>query len=181
MLLLREGLCSSPGDDLGAFSNCSRARFRMGRLEAGDGETERELRLDCFVLALVEGSSIDDEGVKARERRPVRGLGVGEGEGRLGAMDIRFSGVRDRGRRFKLEGRCLPGVAFVIASAGVGGAIFSLIELMVDGRGTSAIGNSKESSSSSSSSTRVWSWSLAEEEGPRSLKESRLFPIRELP
>lgn len=181
MLLLREGLCSSLAAELGEFSNCSRARFRMGRLEAGDGEMARELRLDCFVLALLEGSSIDDEGVKESERKPVRGLGVGEGEGRLGAMDIRFSGVRDRGRRFKLDGRCFEGDAFVIASAGVGGATFSLIELMVDGRGTSAIGNSTESSSSSSSSTRVWSWSLAEEEGPRSLKESRLLIVKELP
>lgn len=151
----------------------------MGRLEAGEGEMAREPRLDCFVLALLEGSSIDDEGVKDSERRPVRGLGEGEGEGRLGVTDIRLSGVRDRGRRFKLDGRCFAGVAFVIASAGVGGATFSLIEL--DGRGTSAISNSTESSSSSSSSTRVWSWSLAEEEGPRSLNESRLFPIRELP
>ena len=149
----------------------------MGRLEAGDGEMTRELRLDCFVLVLSEGSSIDDEGVKDNERKPVRGLGVGEGVGRLGAMDIRFSGVKDRGRRFKLDGRCFAGVAFVIASAGAGGVRFSLIEL--DDRGTFAIGN--ESSSSSSSSTRVWSWSLAEEEGPRSLNESRLFPIRELP
>ena len=153
----------------------------MGHLEAGDGEMARELHLDCFVLVLLEGSSIDNEGVKESEHKPVRGLGVGEGEGRLGAMDIRFSGVRDRGRRFKLDGRCFEEDAFVIASAGVGGATFSLIELMVDGRGTSAIGNLTESSSSSSSSTRVWSWSLAEEEGPRSLKESRLFIVRELP
>ena len=136
----------------------------------------RGIRLDCFVLALFEGSSIDDEGVKDSERRPVRGLGVGEGEGRLGATDIKFSGVRDRGRRFKLDGRCFAGVGFVMARAGVGGGTFSLIEL-----GMSANGNSTESSSSSSSSTRVWSWSLAEEEGPRSLNESRLFPIKGLP
>jgi hypothetical protein len=153
----------------------------MGRLEAGVGEMERELRLDCFVVGLLEGSSTEDEGAKESERRPVCGLGVREGEGRLGAMVIRFPGVRDSGRRFKLDGRGFEGLAFVTARASpgmigrLGRGTFSLIELK--GRETST-----ESSSSSSSSTRVWSWSLAEEEeAPRSLNESRLFPINELP
>lgn len=137
MLLRREGLRSSLADELGEFSNCSRARFKIGRLDAGEGERVRERRLDCFVLISLEDSSIEEDGAKDSERRPVRGLGVGEGDGRLGAIESRFSGVRDRGRRFKLDGRCFAGVAFVTASAGVdviGEATFSVMELTVNGR-----------------------------------------------
>jgi hypothetical protein len=134
----------------------------------------------------MDDSSKDGEGFNDNERSPGRGLGVNVGVGKPWVMLARFSGVRDKGRRFKVAGRGLEGVGFVIATAGVVvmGDIFSFIESIDKGGCNSCallkpIGGSS-SSSSSSSSTRVWSWSLLDEDGPRSLKESRLLLVKGL-
>jgi hypothetical protein len=191
MLLRRAGLGSSSETDLmEEISSFSRARFRIGFLDGKGGEMTREWRLACL-MAIVSGdeeeSSTEAEdnglGLKAKERRPGRGLGVRDGDGKLlelvappEADPDRFSGVSDKGLRFKfrLDGRGFAGVALVMDSAGVmgvmgvfGGGTFSLMEA---GEG---------SSSSSSSSRRVPRVSLEDEEDPRSLKESRLFPDNE--
>ena len=138
----------------------------------------REVRLDCFLEPELRISSTEEAGVRERERRPPRGLGVGEGEGRHGTTEEMVSGVRERGRKLRFEGRGFAGVALVMARDGVigvigvlGGGKFSLLAL--------AEGNSTVSSSSSSSSKSVPSWSLLDEDGPRSLKESRLLVVSE--
>ena len=158
-----------------------------------------ELLLDCLmsvaagILANVESSDGAGLGDNESGRNPVRGEGVSVGVGKpcSALFRFKFSGVNDRGLRFRFDGRDLDGVGLVTATAGVGvigvlgGGTFSLIELVGDGRYSSALLDKVEgcssSSSSSSSSTRVWSWSLEDEDGPRSLNESRLLPNRVLP
>lgn len=124
-------------------------------------------------------------GVRDKERKPWRGLGVGEGDGNEATRPGRFSGVSDKGLRFKLDGRGFEGVALVMERAGVTGVfgeigVFGgggIAEMAGEGR-TVEISCSASSSSSSSSSKRVPSWSFEEEDELNSLNESRL-PLAE--
>jgi hypothetical protein len=78
-----------------------------GMLTLRDGrgyEGEIDGFVNMFVL-FVESSMMLDDGVRARDLNPGRGLGVREGVGRPFTAVTRFSGVRDKGRRLRLAGR----------------------------------------------------------------------------
>jgi hypothetical protein len=147
MLLRREGLNSSSMLELGVSSRLSE-RFKSGRLGAGVGEIIRELRLDCLMLTLAISSEGSGLGVSDSERSPLRGLGVSVGVGKLEVAVMRFSGVRDKGLRFKFAGRGLAGVGWVTATAGVGvvgvsiGGRFSLTDGAGEGKESCASGSS---------------------------------------
>lgn len=142
---------------MGLLLKWSSARFRIGLRDDGVGEMTRGLRLPWLEVSAVDDSSKDGEGFNDNERSPERGLGVNVGVGKLWVMLARFSGVRDKGRRFRVAGRGLEGVGCVMATAGVvvmGDFIESIDE---GGCKSCALLNPTggSSSSSSSSSTRV--------------------------
>lgn len=94
-------------------------------------------------VALVGGfNSSTGGGARARDLRPVRGLGVSDGVGRPDVVLRRFSGVKDNGRRLRGRGR----EDADLTKATVGAAIAD-----------SSTGTGESSESSSSSSTSVWS------------------------
>ena len=123
-----------------------------------------------FITTFGNSSGLDD-GARARDLRPNRGLGVGDGEGKAETAFTRLSGVKERGRRCRLARR------------GRGDAICGIARSDVLGPGHGIFSGGvceSSSSSSSSSSTSVCSWSLEDEDAGRSLNESRLFAIRVL-
>lgn len=149
MLLRRLGLSSSMIDTGDEVSCAAMLRLRESRRDAGDGVMD--WRVVMTFVDFIESSMILDDGVRARDFRPIRGLGVREGVGSPENVLTRFSGVKDNGRRVRFAGRGRDGVAFVIATEGVMGADEEGVS--ATGRVVSCLANS--SSSSSSSSTKV--------------------------
>lgn len=78
----------------------------VGMLTVREGRgDEKEIDRDVGFAVFIESSMMLDDGARARDLSPGRGLGVMEGVGRPFTAVTRFSGVRDKGRRLRLAGR----------------------------------------------------------------------------
>jgi len=146
MLLRRTGF------PIGATDTYELSLVGMLTLREGrgvEGEVARDLGFVMMFVIFVESSSMMlDDGERARDLSPVRGLGVREGVGRPFTALMRFSGVKDKGRRLRLAGRCRDVGALMTPTAGAFGKGIS---------GLDSCALVWTSSSSSSSSTNVWS------------------------